>query len=347
MRSGRGPSAAALVAALSLAACSSGHEPDPGSGGDAAEGDLVEVPGVVVGADSAAVSPDGSRIVVPCDGRLCVWDTASGSLEEQWDGGGVVAWSAAGLLATDGVEGGTVSMVILDAATGQEVSVAEAYQADVVEDGPGDGLRDLVFSADGETVVGVGSDGIVRLWSVADPSDVVELDPEGDSPVAVAVSPDGARVAIASSDAPVALHDLRTGDALGTLAGPPQGDVAWSPDGATIATASFTLDDEAATTVWDAESWEAVATLPAPGAHLAFTPDSRALVVSEKDQPDLQVWDWAGDDVRTLSGASDDPRTVLVAPDGSRIYAVTPRDGVLAWESGSSRPAAFDKPRQS
>lgn len=345
MRPGRGRAAAALMAVLSLAACSASSEPEPDTGGDAAEGDLVEVPGVVVGADSAAVSPDGSRIAVPCDGRLCVWDTGSGSLEEQWDGGGLVAWSTAGLLATDRIERGSVSVVILDAATGAEVRRVEAYEAEVVEDGPGDGLRDLAFSADGEILAGVGSDGVVRLWSVADPSDVVEVDPEGDTPVAVAPSPDGARIAIASSDAPVAVHDLRTGEPLRTLAGPPQGDVAWSPDGASLATASFTLDDEAATTVWDTESWEGVAALPAPGDHLAFTPDSRSLVLSEKDQPDLQVWDWASDDVRTLSGASDGPRAVLVAPDGSRIYAVTPRDGVLAWGSGSDSPARFDEPR--
>lgn len=343
MSSGRGPVAAALVAVLASTGCSSGDDPGPDRAGTG-QGDLVEVPGVVVGADSAAVSPDGSRIAVPCDGRLCVWDTASGSLEEQWDGGGVVAWSTAGLLATDRIDGGSVSVVILDAASGAQVSGAEAYESDVVEDGPGDGLRDLAFTADGETLAGVGSDGIVRLWSVADPSDVVEVDPEGDTPVAVAASPDGARIAIASSDAPVAVHDLRTGEALSTLAGPPQGDVAWSPDGASVATASFTLDDEAATTIWNAESWEGVATLPAPGDHLAFTPDSGSLVLSEKDQRDLRVWDWESDDVRTLSGASDDPRTVLVAPDGSRIYAVTPRDGVLAWDAAGDSPATFDEP---
>ena len=346
MRSGRGRVVAALVAVVALAGCSSGDDPEPDAAGTG-EGDLVEVPGVVVGADSAAVSPDGAHIAVPCDGLLCVWDTATGSLEEQWDGGGVVAWSTAGLLATDRTEGGTVSVVILDAATGAEVSGAEAHESDVVEDAPGDGLRDLVFSADGEILVGVGSDGIVRLWSVADPSDVVEVDPEGDTPVAVAPSPDGARIAIASADAPVAVHDLRTGEAVGTLAGAPQGDVAWSPDGASLATASFTLDDEAATTVWDAESWEGLATLPAPGDQLAFTPDSRALVLSEKDQSVLQVWDWAGDDVRTLSGASDDPRAVLVAPDGSRIYAVTSREGVLAWDSAGGDPTTFDEPGES
>ncbi|MDZ5661310.1 hypothetical protein SFC79_05980 [Nocardioides sp. S-58] len=344
MRLRRARLASAVAVLLVLAGCSSSQDGRDegragGDGGQGAEqGDLVEVPGVLLDGDAAALSPDGARLAVPCDARLCVWSTADGSLQEQWDGGAVVAWGAADRVATDRVEDGSVDVVVLDPTTGREVAAAEAHRAEDVQDGTGGGLRDLAFAPDGSTLAGVGGDGVVRLWP-ADLADVVEVTGTGDG-VAVAFSPDGERVAVASSDAAVSVHDAATGEPVGSLAGPAQGDVAWSDDGASIATASFALDDAAATTVWDADSYDEVATLPRAGHHLAFTPGSDALVLSVKDQLDVVRWDWAGDDVRTFAGATDPPRAVVASAD--RVLAVSPRDGVLAWDVDGGEPTVFE-----
>lgn len=338
--------AAPLVALLMLAGCSSRDGADPSAGegsGGSGESELVALPDGLLTGDSAALSPDDSHLAVPCDGRLCVWSTQDGSLDDGWDGGGVVAWSAAGLVATDRIAGGTVSVVLLDAGTGEETGTAAAYESESVQDGPGDGLRDLAFSADGEILAGVGTDGVVRLWSAADLADVLEIDPEGAAPVAVAFSPDGSRVAIASSDAATAVHDARTGESLGSLEGAPQGDVAWSADGSWIAGASFAADEKALTTVWDAATLAVEATLARPGYRVAFTPSSDTLVLSEKKAVDLVVWSWSDDDVVTLAGATDGPRAVLAAADGSGLFAVSPRDGVLEW-GAKGLVRTFDHP---
>lgn len=332
--------ATAVAALVLLGGCSSGD--DPADGGGAVQGNLEEVPGVLLDGDAAALSPDGSRLAVPCGGRLCVWSTADGSLAEQWDGGAVVAWGAGEQVATDRSDGDAVGVVVLDPETGEEVAAAEAHEAEVVQDDPGGGLRDLAFWPDGETLAGVGGDGVVRLWS-ADLADVVEVTGTGDA-VAVAFAPDGSQLAVASSDAPASVHDAASGESLGSLEGPAQGDVAWSDDGRSIATASFALDAEAETTIWDADSYDPVATRPLAGYRLAFTPGSDALVLSVKDETDLVRWDWAGDEVRTLSGATDTPRAVLVSPDGARVYAVSPRDGVLAWDAAGGDATTFDEP---
>lgn len=343
MRAPRSTIAGAALIAVTLTGCSS--ESTPTDDGGSGTGDLDQVPGAFVNPDSAALSPDGSRIAVPCDGHICVWDTADGALTDTWDGGSVVAWSPTDdVVATDRIDGETVSLVLLDAVSGAEQVSAETYSAPVVEDAPGDGFLDLVFSPDGDTLAGAGGDGVVRLWSVADPDDASEVDVEGDKPVAVAFSPDGARLAVASSDAPVSVHDVATGEKLGSLDASPQGAVAWSADGASIATASFALDDDAATTVWDAQAMTAVAVLPRAGDELALAPASDALALSEKNQGDVLVWAWGDDDVTALSGATDNPRLVLWAPDGSVLYAVSARDGVLAWDPDTGgQPTSFDK----
>nr|WP_300048317.1 hypothetical protein [uncultured Nocardioides sp.] len=330
------------VASLALTGCSDDSGGAMTDGVDTGSGDVVEVPGVPFTGDSAALSPDGSRIAVPCDGELCLWSTAEGTLADRWAGGGVVAWGTGGLVATDRVDGGTVSVVLVDDATGDEVGTVEAYAAEVVQDGPGVGMRDLAFSPDGQTLAGAGADGVVRLWSVDDPAEVTELDPEGEAPVAVAFSSDGSALAVASSDAPVTVVDVGSGAALGQLDAPPQGHVAWGPDDATLATSSFALDERAALTVWDAETYEEEASSSVAADHLAWL-GSDGVVASVKDEPDVQVWDWRTDDVTSLAGATDTPRAVLVAPDGSRIYAVSPRDGVLAWPASGGGATTFEK----
>jgi WD40 repeat protein len=345
MRARRATIAGATLIAVTLAGCSS--ESTPEDDGGSGTGDLDQVPGAFVNPDSAALSPDGSRIAVPCDGRLCVWDTADGALADTWDGGSLVAWSPDGeAIATDGVDGESVNLVLLDAATGDEESSVEAYTAPVVQDAPGDGFLDLVFSPDGDSLAGVGGDGVVRLWSMADPDHASDVDVEGDKPVAVAFSPDGSRLAVASSDASVSVHDVATGEQLGSLDAGPQGAVAWSADGASIATASFALDDDAATTIWDAQAMTAVADLPRAGDELAFAPSSDALALSEKNQGDVLVWAWGDDDLTVFSGATDDPRSVLWAPDGSVLYAASAKDGVLAWDPASGdRTTSFETQR--
>ncbi len=343
MRSVLSRAAAACLLVVSFAGCSSEAEPDP-EGSGSGSGDLVEVPGVHVDGDSAALSPDGSQIAVPCDGRLCVWDTADGALADTWDGGSVVAWSPRGdVVATDGLDGETVRVVLLDAATGQESASFETGKSVIIDDDPGGGLLDLKFSPDGETLAGVGGDGVVRLWSVSDPSDEMELDLEGEQPQAVAFSPDGTSIAVASSDAPVTIRDVESGDEIGVLDAAPQGAVAWSPDGAWIAAASHALDGDAATTIWDSTALTLVTTLHRAGDVLAFSPSRDALALSEKNERDVLTWSWHDDDLQTLSGATDAPRTVLWSPDGSRVYAVSPRDTVLAWDADGGSPTSFEK----
>ncbi|MGF9763491.1 WD40 repeat domain-containing protein [Microvirga sp. 0TCS3.31] len=330
------------VVALALAGCS-GDDGGRGSvttdGGDTGADDVVQVPGVVTGADSLVFLDAALRVVAPCDGSLCVW-TSNGALADRWDGGGIVADASPGVY-TDRIEDGAVELVLLDEVSGREMRAVEAYEVDDVQDGPGQGLRDIELSPDGTWVAAVGADGVVRRWTARGLDDGLTID-TGTDAVAVAWSADGSRVAVAASDGPVTIRDAATGEETARLDAPPQGDVVWSDDGAHLATASFALDEEAATTVWDATTLQDVASLARPGDRLAFMGED-ALVLSEKGALDVQAWSWTTDATTAFSGATDPPRAVMVSR--LRVYAASPRDGVLGWGvGGGDAPTVFEKP---
>jgi WD40 repeat protein len=330
------------VVVLALAGCSGddgGRGSDTTDGGDTGAGDVVQVPGVVTGADSLAFIDGALRVVAPCDGSLCVW-SSGGALAERWDGGGIVAHASPGLY-TDRVEDGVVELVLLDEVSGREIRAVEAYEADDVQDGPSQGLRDIELSPDGTWVAAVGADGVVRRWTARGLDDELTID-TGTDAVAVAWSADASRVAVAASDGPVTIRDAATGEETGRLDAPPQGDVVWSDDGTHLATASFALDEEAATTVWAATTFEEVASLARPGDRLAFMGED-ALLFSEKEALQVQAWSWTTDATTAFSGATDPPRAVMVG--GLRVYAASPRDGVLEWGiGGGDAPTVFEKP---
>ena len=257
MRRARPLAAGLAVVALALAGCSDDSGDSGGAttdGVDAGSGDVVEVPGVVTGADSLVFLPGALRVVAPCDGSLCVWSSSRGVLVDRWDGGGIVADAGPGVY-TDRVQDGAVELVLLDETSGREVGSVEAHEVDDVQDGPSQGLRDIELSPDGRWVAAVGADGVVRRWTARGPDDETTID-TGTDAVAVAWSADASRVAVAASDGPVTIRDAGPGPPSGASMRHPRGTSSGADDGTTSPRRPSRSTRRLRLTVWDARPYE-------------------------------------------------------------------------------------------
>lgn len=191
---------------------------------------------IIASASGSSSASEGEQ-----DNAVRLWNANTGALIRALTSEspvGSVAFSPDGSLLAYGTADGVVHVVPVDTrgALGTETTL----------EGHNDAVRDLAFSPDGQQLVSGSMDGTARLWRVGETgAEPFVLEGAGDGSVlAVAFSPDGALVAMASGSpdadsaaSPVSLWDAATGDLLATLSAhdTPVGDLAFSPDGALLA----------------------------------------------------------------------------------------------------------------
>lgn len=322
----------------------SGATPGSTPGGEQTDADRL--PGSTLLPDRAALSPEGDRLVVPCPDDLCVWSTGDGSLTDRYAGGATVAWSSQDVLATGTTTNGRADVVLLQGATGEELRTLAGPEVSDESDAA-QGVTALAFSPDATMLAAAYDDGTVRLWSVTDGAPGPVLDLDGGTPDELAFDPAGARLAVAVPDGPATIWDALAGEQVAALNAAPQGSLAWSPDGAVLATDSRAADDDATITLWDATTFAATSTYPEPvqADALAFSPDSAGVAFSTKTDPEVRLWSVrVAATTKLLPGHDTAPRAVLVSPDGARVYSVSATDGVLAHDVATGDVVRFEQP---
>ena len=328
----------ALLAAstVTVAACSSGggDDADDPDTARAPQGEVVEVPGVQFTPDGASLSPDNSRIAVPCESRLCVWSTASGELQAEYDGGHGVAWTPDG---TQLVTSKGTQVVVLDASTGAEVRTLDGHTAPEATDDAGLVIWDISVSGDG-TIASAGADGTVRLWS-KDGTPGAVLEPGTEWPTDVAFSPDGKQLAISNVDAPLEIWDVAKAAKVTELDVEPQGPLAWSPDGTMLATATAKPGGEAQVRVWDAATFDLLEQLAIGATSVDFSPDGKQLALTEASNSDVILWTIGGADPTRLDGTLEVLGSAIWAADGTTIYTAGIKDGVRVWDLAAGTPS--------
>ena len=195
--------------------------------------------------------------------------------------------------------------------------------------------QSVAFSPDGSTLVSGFQDGTVRLWDVADQTEVVTLDGRTDWVISVSFSPDGSLLASAGGreDPTVRLWDVATQKEIATLKGHTRevNSVAFSsPDGAVLASGS----SDGTVRLWDVAAQQEVATLDEHGdgiRSVAFSRDGATLVSAAADGTVL-LRDVETGNASGLSGHGS-LSSMALSPDGSLLASGHEDGAVRLWDA--------------
>ncbi len=190
-------------------------------------------------------------------------------------------------------------------------------------------------------------DAALKAFGAVAPAEKLGPVPAVPSPVvALAVSPDGARLAIGRANR-VTVHDLAKPDhpVVATIEG--QKDmvqsVAWSPDGKTLATGGYR-----SVLIYDATLWKQTHTLAGPLegriTALAFLPDNGTLVIADGAQPQrglLHFWPVAEEKpAASVEAHTDNILSLALSRDGKLLATGGADFLVKVWDVASRKEAA-------
>lgn len=222
--------------------------------------------------DHVAVSPDG-KLVVTGDqgGPVRIWDAATGKQLRELAASGPARFTPDGkvlITAGDAAAPGVVRR--FEVASWAEQGKLEGHQSSIIA---------LETSRDGQLAASASWDGTVKVWRLADGELVRTIQVPDRSPEAIALSPDGAQVAIVWQGQLVAdvwrLASSEVAFKLSLHRSIPK-HITWSPDGAHIVTSA----PGDSTYIWSARDGKITNKIDGGGVIL-YTSDSAKLLRGE------------------------------------------------------------------
>ncbi len=207
-------------------------------------------------------------------------------------------------------------------------------------------VRALAFSPDSSWLIvsgGPKGDSLL-IWNVASGQRHKTFKgPGGVAVLAIAVSPDGARIASADTDGHASIIDAATGALVHTFRvalGGAKKALAYSPDGRLLAS---TGGDGTQIDLWDMQTYHQSTLLTGHKEFVhsvAFRSDGRLLASCGTDRT-LRIWDVAtAKCVAVLNGHSDEVFSAVFHPDGTRLASGGRDRAVWLWDLATGQEVA-------
>ena len=280
------------------------------------------------GAQLAAYSSDGRRLVSTYRTEVKLWDTATWEVVSRFETRAVIiflAFSPDGSAVALGSDDNTIS--VWDVAAGQERFVLKGIT---------DRDTHVAFSPDGKLLATGSGDKTLRLWDANNGEELARLT-QGETHIGeVAFSPDGKLLASGSTDASLKLWDVATRRLLGSLTGHTTliWAVAFSPDSKVLASTSA----DSTIRLWDVATLRELATLKGHAGAVtaaAFSPDGKRLATAGQDFT-VRLWDVVtGQELATFRRHTAPAWSIAFSPDGKTLVS-TGRDDILrVWRAAT------------
>jgi WD40 repeat protein/serine/threonine protein kinase len=290
---------------------------------------------------SVAFSPDSKRLAsAPYGCKVKICDAQTGQevriIEAQANGfyqtiafspdGQRLAHASATSLDLSSRDFSSSTIKVLGAQTGLEL---------LSRNKPGQ-ITSVVFSPDSKRLVTAAASGgmtgavidrTVRVWDAQTGEELGILRVHTNQVTSTVFSPDGSRLASASTDGTVKIWNATIGLEARRFRGPTERvyGMAFSPDGKRLASVA----GDKAVRVWDAQTGQEVRTLKGHTDQVysaVFSPDGKHLASASRDKT-VKVWDaQTGQEVRTLQGHADQVYSAVFSPDGKRLATSTSKE---------------------
>jgi WD40 repeat protein/TPR repeat protein len=294
----------------------------------AADAQIVAMAGHTGGVVSAAISPDGRRVVTASlDNTARVWDAEWGQELLLLKGHTSVLNGAA--FSADGRRIITASSDqtarVWDATTGQQILLLRGHT---------DRVQKAAFSPDAKWIATASDDHTARIWDAATGQPIMTFSGHTGPVESAAFSPDSRYVVTASLDGTARIWDDVTGREITMLRGHKGwvSSAAFSPDSRRVVTSSF---DKTAR-VWDSATGQQILLLNGHSGAVefaAFSADGNRLVTASEDKT-ARIWDAVtGQQIMLLSGHADVLGSAAFSPDGERVVTASFDRTARVWDT--------------
>ncbi len=147
----------------------------------------------------------------------------------------------------------------------------------------------------------------------------------------VVFSPDGTRIASASTDKTIRIWNAQTGEEVATLTGHTDAvvTVAYSPDGSKLASGS----DDSTIRLWDTRTGQELQMIrehATPVRSVVFRPDGQVLASGSEDHQ-IRLWDLQSGKISWIREHSGELMGIAFSPDGGRLVSTARDNKIILW----------------